>query len=140
MAARSWVCPNCGRQFARSRQSHECAPTMTLDEYLATGPPFERPVFEAVHGFITTELGPVHVEPVSVGIFLKRSGSWVELRPLTRWVAMSFPLARTVRSPAIARKPVDTGRRIWHWVNLASPDDLADEVRDFLAESYALDP
>jgi hypothetical protein len=53
---------------------------------------------------------------------------------------MSFPRARTVRSPAIARKPVDTGRRIWHWVNLASPGDLTDEVRDFLAESYALDP
>ena len=29
----------------------------------------------------------MHVEPVSVGIFIKSTGSFVELRPMTRWVA-----------------------------------------------------
>ena len=44
---------------------------MTLDEYFATGPDFERPVFEAVMAHLEN-VGPVHVEPVSVGILLKR--------------------------------------------------------------------
>jgi hypothetical protein len=110
---------------------------MDLEEYFATGPPHERPVFEAVHGFLAT-LGPVHVEPVSVGIFIKKAGSFVELRPMTKWVAMSFPLARRVRHPAIARKPYDAGSRVYHVVNLRDPEDLTDDVRAWLAESYAL--
>src|SRR5947208_14545401 len=40
-----WTCPACGRQFGRNKQSHECAPAMSLEEYFSTGPPHERPVF-----------------------------------------------------------------------------------------------
>ncbi len=67
-----WVCPECGRQFGRTKQGHECAPAMSVEEYFSTGPPFERPVFDAVMAHLAT-VGPVHIEPVSVGIFLKRS-------------------------------------------------------------------
>lgn len=131
------MCDQCGRRFARTRQSHECAPAMTVEEYFSSGPAHERPVFEAVHAYLAS-LGPIHVEPVSVGVFIKKSGSWVELRPMTRWVAMSFPLARRLTSARIARKPIDTGSRIYHVVNLAGPSDLTDEVKAWLAESYAL--
>lgn len=110
---------------------------MTLEEYFSTGPPHERPVFDAVHGYLGT-LGPVHVEPVSVGIFIKKSGSFVELRPRTRWVALSFPLLRRVDHPRITRKPIDTGNRIYHVINLRGPDDLDDDVKGWLAESYLL--
>ena len=52
-------------------------------------------------------VGPVHVEPVSVGIFLKRSRSFAELRPMQRWVALSFSLSRrTVSHPRITRQVV----------------------------------
>ena len=132
-----WECPSCGRRFARSRQAHECAPAMTLDDYFSTGPPHERPVFEAVHRYIST-LGPVFVEPVSVGIFLKKAGSFIELRPMTKWVAMSFPLQRTVVHPQISRKPIVAGARTYHYVNMRSPADLTDQVASWLAESYAL--
>ena len=50
----SWTCPECKRLFGRTRQSHECAPAMTLDEYFSTGPPFERPVFDAVMDYLET--------------------------------------------------------------------------------------
>ena len=73
-----WECRACRRRFARQHQAHECSPAMTLDEYFATGPPFERPIFEAVHSIVAT-FGPVHVEPVSVGIFIKKGGSYIEL-------------------------------------------------------------
>ena len=44
----AWECPECGRTFARVRQGHECAPAMSLEEYFATGPARERPIYEAV--------------------------------------------------------------------------------------------
>ncbi len=109
---------------------------MMLEDYFATGPPFERPVFEAVHGYVTT-LGPVHVEPVSVGIFLKKRGTFLELRPMTRWVALWVPLPRRVVHPRISRKPIEAGSRTYHVVNVATPDDVDDDVRAWLAEAYA---
>lgn len=131
-----WICPECGRLFARRGQSHECAPAMTLDEYFSTGPERERPIFEAVIAHLEG-LGPMHVEPVSVGIFIKSSGTFVELRPMIRWVALWFPMPRRIESRRIARKPVPSGRRIWHTVNLTAAEDVDDEVRGWLTEAYA---
>jgi hypothetical protein len=135
----AWVCPECRRQFRRPKQSHECAPAMTLDDYFSTGPPFERPIFEAVMA-VLDDIGPVHVEPVSVGIFVKKDGSFLELRPMQRWVALSFSLPRVVHSPKITRKVMNWGGRYYHYVNLRSADDVDDEVAGWLAEAYLSSP
>lgn len=112
---------------------------MSLEEYLSTGPPFERPVFEAVMAHLET-LGPVHVEPVSVGIFVKKSGSFLELRPMARWVALSFRVPYRIRHPKIARKPVPAGELTFHVVNLRGAEDVDDDVRSWLADSYRAVP
>ncbi len=113
-----WRCPKCERQFGRPRQSHECAPAMALDEYFSTGPAHERPVYEAVMRHLRP-LGPVHVEPVSVGIFLKRSRTFAELRPMTKWVAVSFSLARPAKHRLITRKVAHYNGRYSHVANVA---------------------
>ncbi|MGD9798780.1 MAG: DUF5655 domain-containing protein [Acidimicrobiia bacterium] len=135
----AWVCPACGRQFGRPKQSHECAPAMTIEAYFSTGPPHERPVFEAVMRHLDT-VGPVHVEPVSVGIFLKRSRTFAELRPLQHWVALSFSLTRTVQHRTIVRKVVAYRNRYFHVANLTGPDDVDDRIRAWLTEAYLESP
>jgi hypothetical protein len=131
----TWVCPECGRQFGRNRQSHDCQPAITVDEYFSTGPPHERPVFDAVMAHLDT-LGPVHVEPVSVGIFLKCPRKFAELRPKQKWVALSFVLSHEIDHSKIARKMRGSATRIFHVVNLRSPDDVDEDVRGWLTESY----
>lgn len=135
----AWVCPKCQRQFARVRQGHECAPAMDLDEYFSTGPERERPIYEAVMARLV-DVGPVHVEPVSVGIFLKRATSFAQLRPMTRWVALSFSLRRTVAHPLIRRKPISYSGKYHHVVNLTGPDDVDDRIADWLVEAYLASP
>lgn len=134
-----WVCPECGRQFGRTNQGHECAPAMALEDYFATGPPFERPVFDAVMAHLDA-VGPVHVEPVSVGIFLKRSRTFSELRPMTKWVAVSFTLPRTVTSGRLSRKVIDAGRSRYHVVNVRDPGEVDDELCAWLTEAYLASP
>lgn len=107
---------------------------MTLDEYFSTGPERERPIFDAVMAHLDT-LGPVHVEPVSVGIFIKSSRSFIELRPKTKWVAMSFPLPHAIDSPRIARR-MKAANHTFFVVNLREPADLDDTVKAWLTESY----
>ena len=135
----AWVCPDCERQFARRGQGHECSPAMSIDAYFSTGPPFERPIYEAVMAGLEV-IGPIHVEPVSVGIFLKRARSFCELRPMTRWVAVCFGLTRTLTSSRLSRKVVASGRQRWHYVNVRTADEVDDELIGWLAEAYDASP
>jgi hypothetical protein len=129
------MCPECGRQFGRNKQSHDCAPAMTLEDYFATGPERERPIFEAVMGALDG-VGPVHVEPVSVGIFLKRGRRFAELRPAQRWVALSFSLRRRVDHATIVRKVIPYNGRYYHVANLRTPEDFDDTLASWVIESY----
>ena len=112
---------------------------MSLDEYFATGPERERPIFEAVMRHLEP-VGPVHVEPVSVGIFLKRARSFAELRPMRQWVALSFSLPYRAQHPRITRKVQLYGRRYFHVVNLRSADDLDAQILQWLTEAYLQSP
>jgi hypothetical protein len=110
---------------------------MSLAEYFSTGPPFERPIFDAVmSGLAAGGAGPIHVEPVSVGIFLKRPAKFAELRPMVRWTAISFALPRTLRSARISRKVIDTGARKHHVVNVHDAAEVDQELVDWLLEAY----
>lgn len=135
----SWTCPQCQRLFRRQGQAHECAPAMSLDEYFSTGPERERPIFEAVMAHLDT-VGMVHVEPLSVGIYLKRSQTFAVLTPMTKWVALGFSLARVAHGPQLSRKVQTYGLHSWHTVNLRAPDDLDDQVLDWLTEAYLSSP
>jgi hypothetical protein len=131
----AWTCPECGRRFLRQGQAHECSPAMSLDEYLATSPPHEPPVVDEVLAHLHT-LGELHIEPVSVGILIKRAQSFAELRPMVRWERLMFKAPRRLTSHRIARKP----EGLWHTVNLRTPDDYDDEVRAWLTEAYLAAP
>lgn len=112
---------------------------MSLEEYFSTGPDRERPIFEAVMRHLGT-LGPVHVEPVSVGIFLKRAQSFAQLRPRDHWVALSFSLPRRVQHERITRKVIEYHGRYHHVANLRSADDLDEQLRGWLSEAYLSSP
>lgn len=135
----AWICPDCGRQFARRGQGHECSPAMTIEEYFATGPAHERPIFEAVRAALA-DVGPVVVEPVSVGIFLKRARTFAELRPMERWVALSFSLRRRATHRTIVRKVVPYRDRYFHVANVAKPGDLDTALVELLVEAYDESP
>lgn len=81
-------------------------------------------------------VGPCEIEAVSVGIFFKRSRSFAQLRPMQRWVALSFSLPRVVRHPLITRRVVPYGRHFHHVANLRTPDDLDDALRGYLTEAF----
>jgi uncharacterized protein DUF5655 len=133
----TWTCPECARRFGRRGQSHECAPALSIEDYFSTGPEWERPIFEAVRAHLDT-LDDVHVEPVSVGIFFKRGKTFAELRPRVRWAALSFVLPAPVAHPRITRRIDVTASRAWLETRLRGPDDVDDQVRDWLTTAYLI--
>ena len=112
---------------------------MSLDEYFSTGPTLERPIFEVVMAHLRT-VGPVHVEPVSVGIFLKRARTFAELRPMQQWQALSFSLDRRVSHRTITRKVMPYGGHHYHVANLRTVVDFDETLAGFLTEAYLNSP
>jgi hypothetical protein len=125
--------------FGRAGQSHDCAPGLTLEEYFATGPAHERPIFDAVVAHVEM-LGPVHADIVSVGILLKNPRKFAELRPKDRWVAISFSLRRRAYHPTITRKVVEYGARYWHVANVHEPEEVDTDLLALLEEAYHDEP
>ena len=113
---------------------------MTLEEYFSTGPPHERPVDEAVLDGLAARGVEPFLEPVSVGIFLKRAQSFCQLRPMTKWVAVGFILRRRIQHPRFARKVDGNGTRWWYVVNVRTPEEVDDELLDWLVEAWDAAP
>ena len=130
-----WTCDECGRLFGKEGQRHDCAPGLSLSEYFETGPAHERPVFDELMSRLE-QIGPVHLDIVSVGIFFKNPAKFAELRPMRRWVAVSFSLGRIAQHPLITRKVVEYGARYWHSANIAAPDQVDDALMALIAEAY----
>ena len=112
---------------------------MPLDEYFKQRPPHERAIFEAVHTHLE-DVGPVLVEAVQVGIFFKRTRTFAELRPKRKCVALSILLSRRLHSPRIVKSYEGTGLRNAYFIDLHSPEDVDEEVQDWLTEAYLSSP
>jgi Domain of unknown function (DUF5655) len=135
----AWTCPECQRPFGRRNQSHQCLPAMSLDEYFAARPDWERAIFDEVLDHLEM-VGDVTVEAVEVGIFFKRSRTFAELRPMRNRLRLSVLLSRRLRHPRIVKRYEGAGTRSAYFVDLHAPADVDDDIRDWLTEAYLASP
>jgi hypothetical protein len=134
-----WTCPECARTFGRRNQSHECLPAVSVDEYFAARPDWERPIFEEVLDHLEM-VGEVRVEAVEVGIFFKRLRTFAELRPMRNRLRLSVLLSRRLRHPRIVKRWEGSGVRSAYFIDLRQPEEVDDDVRDWLTEAYLASP
>jgi hypothetical protein len=77
---------------------------------------------------------------VSVGIFLKKSRTFAELRPMTKWVAVSFSLLHPAKHKLITRKVLQYNGRYYHVANVANASDIDEALLSLLTEAYLSSP
>ena len=135
----AWDCPACGRRFGRTNQSHMCSPALTLQQRLDRLPVEHRAICEAVLREFAG-LADVAVEPVEVGIFVKRARTFVELRPMKSRVRLTMLHSRAIQHERVFRPYRARGRRVANFVDLYGAGEVDDEVRSWLAEAYADSP
>jgi hypothetical protein len=134
-----WTCPECQRSFRRRNQSHQCTPAITLDEYFADRPTWEKPIFEEVRDHLES-VGDVQVEAVEVGIFFKRLSTFAELRPRRNRLRLSLLLSRRLRDARIVKRWEGSGIRSAYFFDLRQPADVDEDLRDWLTEAYLASP
>ncbi len=130
-----WVCPHCEREFDRTRQMHHCVPGITAEEVFANRPPVQLEIYQALMAELR-KLGPVHVDGVGVGVFLKHQRKFAELRPKQRWLSLEVVLPYRAEHQRVRRHlPLSPGR-LMHVVRLATPADVDEQVNRWLADAY----
>ena len=129
------MCPDCGRRFGRANQSHVCEPALTVKEYLDRQPAELRPVYKAALKQLS-KLGPLDIDPVGVGIMIKRARTFCELRPRRNAVELSFKLSQPLADPRIRKTINSSTHRQSHFVDLRSARDVDEQIAAWLVESY----
>jgi len=129
-----WTCPRCDREFGRTRQSHDCVPGNTVEVSFAKRPE-QRPIYDAIIDHVKA-LGPVHVDPVQIGVFLKSDRKLAEFRPKQKWLSASLYLARRLEDARVARVYESGATRFVVEIKLRTVEDVDDQFKEWLTEAY----
>lgn len=130
-----WTCPRCDREFGRPHQAHVCVPGCSLAECFAGHPAVLREVYDELIAHVRT-LGPVHLDVVRVGVFIKHQWKLAEIRPMASRLSLEVVLPRVVEDLRVVRRIGLAGGRTVHVVRLASREEVDDQVRGWLTEAY----
>ena len=105
-----WICPECHRPFGRAGQSHLCIPGTTVDEWFADEPDEHR----AIHDRIA------------------------ELRGRADHLALTMGLPASYEHERFSRRTAGSGGRTWFGLPLRRPEEVDDQVRDWLTTAWDL--
>lgn len=111
---------------------------MTLSDWLNTSPAYEQPV--ALRLIAHAQAWPdAVIEPVQVGLFLKRRSTFAQLRTMTKWAALTIKLPVEVSIPEPSRRVQRLGNRWFHTYNLAAEAELTSDLLSMVEEAYDAD-
>lgn len=131
-----WTCPDCGRDFGAEGQVHDCRPGLTVDEYSQDALPYFRPIYDLVEERLTKLDGDLIIDPIDKMVLFKHGGTFATLTSMTKWVAVGFSLRRKLSSARLSRKVQGYGSKFHHVVNLTHPDQVDEELLDWIEESF----
>src|SRR5258705_11294463 len=130
-----WTCPRCDREFGRAHQSHTCVPGGTVEETFAGHPQSYVDAFNAILAHLS-KLGPVHVDAVGVGVFLKSDRKLAEIRPMARGLAVWLMVSHSIPSPRISTTLRSSADRTASVIRIQGPSDVDDELCGWLTDAY----
>src|SRR5256886_15413662 len=131
-----WRCPRCGRRFANRNQSHACG-RYQLEDHLVGRDPNVVAAFRALLAAARRN-GPVTVLPEKTRIAFQVRMSFAAFTLKNHLLHGHVVLARRRDSPRFTKVWGPSPRNQVHEFRLRGPDDVDEEVADWLCEAYAV--
>lgn len=117
------------------RQAHVCVPGCTVDELFAARPQVQREIYDRLIKHVES-LGEVHIDAVSVGVFVKSDRTVAEIRPKARSLELWLNLPHALDHPRVSRALKASQGRVANVVRLTNVSDVDDQIRDWLVAAY----
>jgi hypothetical protein len=129
-----WVCPNCGARLVSRNLWHSCGRS-TLEELFANTTPSALDLANRYVAMLRS-LGDVQIIAQKTRLVCVARVRFAGAQPRKNGLLAAFALRRWLDSPRII-KTADYGPN-WrgHFVLITTPDQLDDELRDWLQESH----
>lgn len=133
----SWTCPNCGRQFARTRQAHVCG-QWTVEQHLADADERSLQLFERFVGIVGSA-GSFEYAPTARQVGIRGSRRiFAGLRLTEHGLEGYLDLPRRVNSPRFRHVAPYTKKLSVHHFVLEDEGELDEEFSDWIREAYAV--
>ena len=130
-----WTCPRCGARLVGRNMWHACG-DYSVEQFLAGKGERARAMFARFVELVES-CGPVIPAPAKTRVaFMVRVRFCAVERLTDRSLRAEFGLPYALDSPRIAK--IQELIRGWHvhWFSVHSPEELDDEVRRWLCDSY----
>ncbi len=128
-----WRCPNCGQTFVTRNMPHSCQVVALGDHFAGSA---LRPVFDAYLDAAERN-GPVMVNATKSRISFQARMRFAGIdRPRRDHLLANVVLTRPLESPRFAKVEFIPPYYYVHRFRLRAPEDVDDEVREWLAEAY----
>jgi hypothetical protein len=133
----SWTCPECGRTFARTKQTHVCG-TWTVEEHLEGADERSLDLFRRFVGIVEAG-GEYEFAPTKRQIGVRGARRiFAGVRVTERGLEGYLDLPRHVESLCFHHVAAYTKKLSVHHFVLERPDQLDGEFADFVRESHAV--
>ncbi len=131
-----WICPKCKKSFRNPDQWHSCA-ILSIDDHL-----FDKPsqIVDTVATLldVVTSFDGVVINPVKSSIQVKCGATFLSFKVKDDHVFMEFQLGRQVDEFPIEKVTPISSKRAIHTMRIDHPQDIDQQVREWLWESYLL--
>ena len=135
-ASRVWICPECGRQFKHTNQSHSCV-RLNPDDLFPGKDVHVKETYDRLLAEVK-KFGDVNVSPVRVGVMLKAGGTFAAVKPKKSWVDLEFILDEEISEFTVHKTFRYTAGRWAHFVRLEHSRDVSRKLLVWLRRSYNL--
>ena len=132
-----WVCPRCGRHFKNPNQSHSCV-KVSVDDHFGGRPPGRRATFDRLLEALR-RFGPLNVDAVKTSISFGARAHFAGVQVQRGALKLEFFLDRALSGGRIERVyPLGPTGLFCHVVKLRDPEEVDDELADWLRRAYGL--
>lgn len=131
-----WKCPQCGREFAKRNQWHSCL-AHSADDHFRGKDPLLRKTFDVLIARLR-EFGPFRVDAVKTSINLISKHHFGGLTVQKKTLRLGFILDEVIENPRVVRTQKIGPNRVGHSVKLHSPDDIDEELLNWLKRACLL--
>jgi hypothetical protein len=129
-----WTCPKCGAQFVNKNNSHSCV-VIDLDSRFARSAPSVREVFDAYLAAVE-EVGPVTVIAQKTRIVFMDRVRFTGATVHKDFIRVPFIFHHRVDSMRFAKIEFLEPSYYLHYLKLYTPDQIDDEVREWIRETW----
>lgn len=136
MRAHKWVCPSCGRRFAKTNQWHSCE-ARDIETHFRGKSPELKSLFETLIQELKKR-GPIHIDAVKTSINLISKHHFGGITVRHGYLRVGFLARKLIPSSRIVRTLPLGANRVAHAVIVRTRSDIDEELLEWLAEAQAM--